>query len=325
MVKRILSKVSCAFFCLLLWGCSSNPPATSSTLPQGKVQVLSTTAMIGDLVGRIGSPFVESGVLISVELDPHSYELVKGDDEKFSAARVVFSNGLGLEHGASLRYWVEKHPFSVAVGDEIQRKRPELILVSEGERDPHVWMDISLWANAIDPIVEALSQTDPEHADVYKENGSSLLAEMLSAHEKIRATLAAIPSEKRFLVTSHDAFHYFTRSYLAEEGDEDWQQRCAAPEGLSPDGQLSVTDIQRIIDHLCLYQVGVVFPESNLSRDSLRKIVSSCREKGLDVKISNQVLYGDAMGPPGSGADSYLKMIEHNAAVLLRDWSALDG
>ena len=61
----------------------------------------------------------------------------------------------------------------------------------------------------------------------------------------------------------------------------------------------------------------MVFPESNVSRDALRKITSACRHA---VKICKEPLYGDAMGEPGSGADSYLGMIEHNADVMKRAW-----
>ena len=75
-------------------------------------------------------------------------------------------------------------------------------------------------------------------------------------------------------MTSHDAFNYFARAYLADPEEVEWQKRFEAPEGLAPDGQLSVADIQRIIDHICMYRIAVLFPESNVSRDSLRKIIS---------------------------------------------------
>ncbi len=319
-----MCKIIFSVFCLCLAGCSSSPPSSLWSENKNHVRVLSTTAMIDDLVSQVGGEYVDHRTLIAGELDPHSYELVKGDDEKIAEAHLLVANGLGLEHGASLRYWLEKHPFALSIGDEIQKSYPDLILKVDGELDPHIWMDISLWANAVDPIVKALSQLDPEHASYYRENGSHTFKKMQDAHVKMINLLQTVPAERRFLVTSHDAFNYFTRSYLAEVGEENWEERFAAPEGLAPDGQLSSSDIQRIIDHLCHYKIGVVFPESNVSKDSLRKIISACREKGHAVKISSEVLYGDAMGGRGSHADTYLDMIEHNASVLLRDWSDSD-
>jgi manganese/zinc/iron transport system substrate-binding protein len=64
------------------------------------------------------------------------------------------------------------------------------------------------------------------------------------------------------------------------------------------------------------YQIHVLFPESNVSRDSIKKIVESGREKGLNLKIAQEPLYADAMGKPGSDGDTYIKMIQHNAKII---------
>lgn len=309
------------FFCLLI-GCQ-NPSHSTYDLNQwmandGKLKVLSTTAMIDDLVKEVGGEYIDHLPLMVGEIDPHSYELVKGDDEKIHRADIIFSNGLGLEHGASLRYRLKHHPFSIALGDEIYKQVPEDIINIDGQLDPHVWMDISLWARAVDPIVEALSEKDPLHQVNYRENGKVLKEHMLIVHEEQIKKMQKIPQERRFLVTSHDAFNYFTRAYLAQNND--WKKRCAAPEGLAPDGQLSSADIQRIINYICTYHVTVVFPESNVSKDALRKIVATCASKGEKIEIAHDPLYGDAMGAKGSGADTYLKMIQHDIDVLIKYW-----
>lgn len=289
----------------------------------GKVKVLSTTAMIDDIVGQIGGERIDHIALITGEIDPHSYELVKGDDEKLSLAQIIFFNGLGLEHGASLRYQLEHHPNTVGVGNAVLEKDPELIIHMDKEIDPHIWMDISLWSKIIDPIAHALSAMDPQNKDAYLERASLVREKMMQEHQVIYRQLQSIPQEKRYLVTSHDAFNYFTRAYLATPDEilpEQWEKRFDAPEGLAPEGQLSASDIQAVIDHLIKYHIEIVFPESNVSRDSLKKVVHACAQKGLAVTISESALYGDAMGPLGSNADTYLKMIHHDANVLIEGW-----
>lgn len=252
------------FYCFLIvlacFGCSknSNTQFLSWIEDNGKVKVLSTTAMIDDLVGEIGKDRVDHIPLIQGEIDPHMYELVKGDDEKISFAHIFIGNGLNLEHGASLRYHFQKHPHVVFLGDEIKKRVPDRIMMVDGELDPHVWMDISLWVEGIDPIVSALSRQDPEYAQMYKQNGDLLRQKMLCAHEEIKKSLQSVADEKRYLVTSHDAFHYFARAYLFEENS--WEKRCMAPQGLAPEGQISSGDIQRVMDHLCEYRIEVVFP-----------------------------------------------------------------
>ena len=91
-------------------------PSQDWESPNGKVKILSTTQMIDDVVGQIGGDRVDHICLIEGEIDPHSYELVKGDDEKIGFAQLFFYNGLGLEHGASLHYQIAQHPHAVDSG-----------------------------------------------------------------------------------------------------------------------------------------------------------------------------------------------------------------
>ncbi|MBY0528931.1 MAG: zinc ABC transporter substrate-binding protein [Rhabdochlamydiaceae bacterium] len=288
-----------------------------------RIRVLSTTAMIDDIVGRIGKDRIVHIPLISGEIDPHSYELVKGDDEKLSFARIIFYNGLGLEHGASLRYQLETHPHAVAVGEAVKAASPDQIIYVDRQTDPHIWMDIALWSGIIPSIVEALSSVDPEGSSFYEANGDELQSQMLEAHQLVAKDVHQVPEAKRYLVTSHDAFNYFTRAYLAtsdETTQAQWQIRFEAPEGLAPDGQLGATDIQHIVEHLSQYKINVIFAESNVSRDSLKKIINACERKGLTVRIAQGVLYADAMGGIGSGAETYLDMVRHDADVLIAAW-----
>jgi len=330
-MKPIIYRMALLVFLCLMASCSKsahkNEKQKSSLeewmTPNGKIKVLSTTAMIDDLVGQIGKDKIDHLTLIVGEIDPHSYELVKGDGEKLTFAQLVFCNGLGLEHGASLRYQLQHLSNAVALGDTIQKKYPELILKVNGQTDPHIWMDISIWRLGVDVIVEALAQADPEQAAFYEQNGNELKEKMQTVHEEIYHKLQNFPSDKRYLVTSHDAFNYFAKKYLAtstERLNDEWKMRFAAPEGLAPDGQISANDIQRIIEHLYHYQIHVVFPESNVSKDSLKKIISACKEKGLQVFISTLPLYADSMGSPGSDADTYLKMISYDADTLIKEW-----
>lgn len=287
--------------------------------PNGKIKILTTTAMIEDVVKEIGGDLIDSLTLIKGDLDPHSYQLVKGDDEKFQFADLIFYNGLGLEHGPSLHNQLLHCTKAISLGNQIQRKYPERIIQLQGNDDPHIWMDVSLWIETIPIIVETLSQKLPDHRVFFQERGQKLHSKLWEAHLQIQKILQAIPENKRYLVTSHDAFHYFTRAYLANESEKQsthWQKRFVAPEGLAPESQISAVDIQSIIEHLKTHQIGVIFPESNVNQDSIRKIVTAGREKGLQITIANKHLYGDAMGKKGSDASTYSKMMLHNAHTI---------
>ncbi len=275
-------------------------------------RILCTIAQISHLVSEIVGERADVAVLVRGELNPHSYELVKGDDEKIQGADLLFYNGLGLEHGASLASMLKTHPKGFAVGDSIRSRLPEKILWVDGTIDPHIWMDISLWAEGVDPILKEVIAMDPEGESYYRKRADELKAKMLETDGRVFEKMQSIPSAKRFLVTSHDAFQYFTRRYLAEKGEADWGKRFKAPEGLSPDGQLNPRDIQKIIDHLALHRIQILFPESNVSRDSIRKIADAGKKTGLEIQISREVLYGDSL------RGTYLEAMLHNAEAIFR-------
>ncbi len=295
---------------LLVVGCTQNPSQDAAWFRDSeKLRVLTTISMIDDLVCEIGGEHVHSIPLIRGELDPHSYELVKGDDEKFAMAEIIFYNGLGLEHGLSLRQNLENNPKAVSVTSSIAS---DSIVKVDGQSDPHVWMDISLWMQTVEPIVSTLCEKDPVHAEAYRARADALLERMEQADADVYARLQAIDASKRYLVTSHDAFNYFVRRYLAEPDEKEWKLRCVAPEGLAPESQMSVSDVLAVISHVEKFSISVLFPESNVNRDSLKKICIAATEKGFSIRLCPRALYGDAMGKAGS----YLDMIGHNVEVI---------
>ena len=315
MIKNLL------FLLIFLASCVKSPHLVEERhwrSSNGRIKVLTTTNMINDIVKQIGGDDVDTIPLIRGELDPHSYELVKGDDEKFTRADLIFYNGLGLEHSLSLRRKLEGNLKAISVTNHLLEEEASLILVVDGQYDPHIWTDLSLWAEVVQPIVEGLSALAPQKAALFEARGFETRKKMLDLDRFAFQKLQMIPQSKRYLVTSHDAFNYFARRYLRAPGEEDWKSRFRAPEGLAPEAQLSIADIRSVVDHIKEYGVSVLFSESNVSRDSLKKILSAV---GSDVRICEQPLYGDAM----EEGQSYLEMMEHNISVIARELNEKRG
>jgi manganese/zinc/iron transport system substrate-binding protein len=316
---KAMKYVVCFLMCLGLIGCQSSPSSLEQwRIPSRNIKVLCTTPIIDDLVARIGGERIDHLSLMDRSIDPHSYELVKGDDEKFLVAQVIFYNGLGLEHSASLKAQLQNHSRAIALGEEIRRQDPSLILQDRGQADPHIWLDVSLWKNAVDPIVFHLTATDPAGAAYYEAQGSQVKKELIDLDQWMQDKFATIPSEKKYLVTSHDAFSYFARRYLQQEGV--WKDRFCAPEGLAPDGQLGFQDLERVINYLQKNQIQILFSESNISQDSLKKIVDICREKKWKVQISPHSLFSDTLSDSESNTFTYKEMMQHNVMVLHEAW-----
>ncbi len=301
---------------LLLGGCSPSP---KQTLTSPKKQVVCTIGMIADVVRAVAQDRLKVTTLIKEDLDPHTYVPIKGDDEILSSAGLVFYNGLGLEHNPNIKRHLQNHPNSHGFGDYINQHYPELILKIDGQLDPHIWMDVSLWEKGVQLVIEQLSKFDPQNAAFFQENGVILREKMKNTHAKILALMQEIPPENRYLITCHDAFFYFTKSYLShldEAKDGTWKKRFIAPEGLAPDCQLSTGDIQKVIHYIQEHQVMTLFPEFNVNLDSIHKIQDASSRYGIKVQIAPQCLYGDTMSKNSSSDGSYLDLIFQNAQVI---------
>lgn len=329
-IYSILLAVSMWSLVVLFLSCNSQHHRKPRSWDEGtspSLRVLSTVGMVDELVRLLADDLCERRILIQGDLDPHSYEMVKGDDELIYGADLLFYSGLGLECTPHLRRAIERHPHAISIGDSIVKQVPDALIESEGAFDPHIWMDVSLWTKGVEPIVEALSHCLPEAAALLKERGDKVKNLLLSLDQELLHTLATLPVERRYLITSHDSCYYFARRYLATDEeckDGRWRERCSSPEGLAPEAYLSSADVERVVTYLQAHQIDVIFPESNLSQESIRKIVDAGRALGLEVSLAQEPLYGDALGGEGSDGNTYEGMMRHNARVLVSALS-VDG
>lgn len=269
--------------------------------PDERIHIVASTSMVADLVRSVGKERVAVWTLIGPGHDPHSYELVKGDSDFLERADLIVFNGLGLEHGASMQ---AVHAY--AVGNHLLNSG-RLIYDEGGALDPHIWMDVSLWSEGLEPLAERLGRLQPSSLDFFRANAQAAKGELLELHQNIRHQLMELPAEKRYLVTAHDAFRYFTRAYLGDA----WEGRLAAAEGLSPHGQVSLADLQGVAQFIRDNRVRTIFPESYLSRAFLRKLLHGL---GASAQVSEVGLCADTMLEEADF--DYAASMRHNAKVI---------
>ena len=309
--------VNFSLLCLLVVGCQSlreRRERMREWMEQSSaIKVLCTTEHVGALVRFVGGDAVDVLVLIDGSNDPHSYQLVKGDNEKFRRADVIFSSGAGLEQGSSCARSLSLY-HATSVGEGILGITRNAITIGPTV-DPHLWMDLSLWACGAYVVANRLSQVRPELSAYFEQNATSAFRRLLSLHEGIRALLHTVPSDRRYLVTTHDAFSYFSRAYLAEHKEQctgEWRERNMAPEGCSPESQISTHDLEAVVSYIIRHHVRTIFIEPGMNEDSLRKVVDVCRSRGYDVEISKDSLHSDTID------GTYEETMEHMARIIYR-------
>jgi manganese/zinc/iron transport system substrate-binding protein len=286
-------------------GCDSNK--TPGRPGSGKLKTVATTGMIADLVLGIGGDHVELTQLIGAGVDPHLYKPIRDDIVQVLGSDLVFYNGLFLE-GRMAELFARAATADrriLALADAIPAEK----YMSESgtdATDPHIWMDISMWSVATHSIEEALAIELPEHAAEFKSRGDSLREQLDSLDLRGLDALSSIPPRQRVLITSHDAFQYFGRRYGIEvEGIQ----------GMSTASEAGLQRIPDLLDMIMARSVKAVFRESSVAGKLIEALVEGAAARGYELKVGEE-LYSDALGPRGSGADSYLGMMQHNFRAI---------
>ncbi len=275
----------------------------------GAVKVVATTGMVADVVRQVGQERVSVRQLMGAGVDPHLYKPTSGDAEALSRADVIFYTGLMLEGRMSdlfKRLSRQGRPvYALAESKSVSRLlEPEQFA---GHYDPHIWLDVSLWAETVPTVVEGLSAVDPQGRDFYQKNGGTLQQRLLELHDWALQKLAEVPEERRVLVTSHDAFNYFGRAYGF---------RVVGLQGISTVSEASLADVTALIDFIKEQRLPAVFLESSINPALIERVA---REAG--VKVGGE-LFSDATGAEGEIRDghavgTYEGMVRYNVEKIV--------
>jgi manganese/zinc/iron transport system substrate-binding protein len=288
-----------------LTGCNSQGQDNS-----GKIQVVTTTTMITDLVQIIGGDRLAVTGLMGASIDPHDYNATPEDMSKLARAHIIFYNGLHLE-GKMAELFAEmgQKRKTVAITHRLDPKT-ELRAVPEfdGGYDPHVWFDVKLWMKVAETVRDELIAFDPPGASVYQTNTAKYLAELVQLDEYVRKQAATLDPKQRVLITAHDAFGYFGRAYGFE---------VHGLQGLSPTVEASPNDVKAMAELIVERQVPAIFVESSVNDKSLQAVKRAVQSRYWDVAIGAE-LFSDAMGNPGTPAGTYVGMVRHNIDAIVK-------
>ncbi len=286
-----------------LFACQSKKENTEES---NKFRIVTTTGMIGDAAQAIGGEHVEVTSLMGPGVDPHLYKASQGDLKSLSRADVIIYNGLHLEGkmGEILEKLERQKP---VVPMSLTLDSSKLISLSESLKDPHIWFDVPLWISGLEGIKNAMVRHDPKHAEIYEKNYGSYITQLRNLDAWVREQIAAIPMEKRIMITSHDAFNYFGNAYDVQ---------VKGLQGISTLAEYGLRDITNMVDFIVSSDVRYVFIESSVSKKSLEAVMEGCRARGHELNIGGE-LFSDAMGQKGTKEGTYIGMIEHNVSILV--------
>ena len=270
------------------------------------LNVVATFSILADMTQRVGGDRVQVHPLVGQDADAHVYQPTPADAKKIAQATLVVANGFGFEG------WIDRLIKSSGYRGKVVLASQGIKTLSHphekgnqhdhnGDIDPHGWQDLTNALRYVDNVAQALSEVDPAGREAYQANATKYKQELSALDAELRASFNAIPAERRKVVTSHDAFAYFSRAYGIS---------FISPVGVNTETEPSAADVGRIIKQIKREHIPAVFMESISDPRLLERIR---QESGAKI---GGTLYSDTLSKPDGPASTYLSMMRHNARTL---------
>jgi zinc/manganese transport system substrate-binding protein len=267
----------------------------------GPLKVVASFSILADMVKAVGGDKVEVQSLIGADADAHAYQPTPADAKAVAGAQVVVVNGLGFEGWLGRLVKSAESKAMVVTASQGIKTVKAAGGHGHGAADPHAWQDLGRGQTYVRNIAAALAKADAANAAIYQANAERYLAELAQLDAWVKAELGAIPAAKRKVITSHDAFAYFSDAYGVS---------FLSPVGVSTEKEPTAKDVAKLVRQVKSSGVKAIFVEN---MTDARLVEQLAKESGA---VIGGTLFADALSKPGGMADSYVKMFRHNVAVL---------
>lgn len=294
-MKRIQKLLVALLFLPFFVACSAGEARSDN----GKLNVVVTNSILADMTKNIAGDKINLHSIVPIGQDPHEYEPLPEDIAKASAADLIFYNGINLENAWFTK--MVKNAQKVENQDYFAASDGVEVIYFEGQsekgkEDPHAWLSLENGIIYAQNIAEQLMAKDPENKDIYQQNLDTYIQQLAALDEEAKSSFAAIPADKKLIVTSEGCFKYFSKAYdipsayiweinTEEEGTpqqtRDLVQKLKA--GPTP---------------------AALFVESSVD-DRPMKTIS--RETGIKIYAK---IFTDSIAKEGEDGDSYLAMMK---------------
>lgn len=172
-----------------------------------KLKITTSFYPLAFLAERIGGDYVMVTNLTPTGAEPHDFEPSTRNVVELENQDIIFLNGGGIEGYAD------------SLKKNINSKQTLLIVAGEpfisNPKDPHIWLDPTLYIKEAEVVAHTLIQKDPFHARIYTQNLKNLTHELTNLDHEFEKGLHACA--QRNIITSHNAFGYLAKKYQLNE------------------------------------------------------------------------------------------------------------
>lgn len=304
-------------------GCSGSAttPATSG-VPTGtslgwhdeltgqpdKLDVATTVAPISSIARNIGGVHIRLRGIVPDATNSHTFEPAPSDAQTLSKADLIVANGLHLEQPTLDLAEASKRPDAQVrtLGDSTVTRDEWLFDFSfpesEGDPNPHLWMNIPYALRYAELLREWLSELDPPNGAAYTANFTAYKTRLDKLDGLIRTGVASVPEENRKLLTYHDSWAYWAREYGF---------RVIGAVQASDFSDPSPQEVARLVDQIKAEKVPAVFGSEVFPSPVLEQIA---RESG--AKFVDELRDDEPPGDQNAAEHTYLGMLKKDMQVM---------
>lgn len=277
-------------------GCAGSGAGGTGSQGNGKPSIVVSTNILGDVVSSIVGDSATVTTILPVGSNPHDFQASAKETATIRSADLLVVNGGGFEEGLT-------DVIEGAEGDGVPVVEA-IDLVEAMEGDPHFFTDPIRMSAAAKGIAGAIhEEIDGVDADAIAAATDEYVQELETLDEQIETQLAGVAPPNRVLVTNHEVFGYFADRY------EFRIVGVVVPGGSDGDGG-SAQELAALVQVIREQGAPAIFVDSSGSDD----LAQTLADEVGDVVIVE--LFSESLGPPGSGAATYIEMMETNAARI---------
>ncbi|MES4615401.1 metal ABC transporter substrate-binding protein [Ewingella sp. CoE-038-23] len=267
-----------------------------------KFKVVTTFTVIQDIAQNVAGDAATVESITKPGAEIHDYQPTPRDIVKTQSADLILWNGFNLERWFGRFFENIKNVPSATVTDGITplpiQEGPYL-----GNPNPHAWMSSKNALVYVENIRAALVKYDPANAEVYDKNAKDYSEKISQLDAPLRARLAKIPAEQRWLVTSEGAFSYMAKDYGLQEAYL-WP--------INAEEQGTPQQVKKMIDLVREKHIPVVFSESTISDKPARQV---SKETGAAY---GGVLYVDSLSTAEGPVPTYIDLLKVTVGTVAK-------
>jgi ABC-type Zn uptake system ZnuABC Zn-binding protein ZnuA len=274
-----------------------------------KVKVVTTVAPITSIAANVAGDLAEVEGVVPEGTNSHTFEPAPSVAEVLSQADLLFINGLSLEEPTKklAEANLKNGARVVEIGTEILPESEWIYDFSfpkeEGKPNPHLWTDPTFTKKYAEIIRRELAGRDPANAAGYQRNYDAFAALVDEFDGAMRTSFATLPRERRKLLTYHDAYAYFARTY-------DWEVIGAIQVENFEDP--SPKEVAALIDQVKATKVPAIFGSEVFPSPVLAQIGKEAGVKYVDVLRDD-----DLPGKPGDPEHSWVGLMHFDYVTMV--------